>query len=139
MDSSANDESNRPDGQEAALAAGFVGACLDDCRARLQAIEDQQSRIEGALGTIRSVVIQIRDQAQPERLKKQWFSPAEAAEILGKRPFTVREWCRLGRINARKRPGGRGGTTEWEVSAEEIERYKNHGLLPIPNRRISSG
>jgi Helix-turn-helix domain len=67
-----------------------------------------------------------------QRTVKQWYTPVEVAEILGRKPFTVREWCRLGRINARKRPTGRGDADEWEISHDEVERYRNHGLLPIP-------
>lgn len=65
---------------------------------------------------------------------KEWYSPKEVAELLGKASFTVQEWCRLGRVNARKRPTGRGDAKEWEISLEEIERYKNHGLLPTPTK-----
>lgn len=64
--------------------------------------------------------------------ERKSYSPAEAAEELSRKPYTVREWCRLGRINAKKRPTGRGDAEEWEISAEEVERIRNHGLLPIP-------
>ena len=61
---------------------------------------------------------------------KEWFSTKEAAEILKRSCFTVREWCRLGRVNAEKRTCGRGTDSEWMLSADEIERIRNYGLLP---------
>jgi hypothetical protein len=138
MESIVNDGVGRVDEREAARAAGALGKCFDDHRARLYAIELRQQRIETLLDSIQSIVTQIRNDSSGH-LKKNWYSPAEAAKILGKRPYTVREWCRFGRINARKRAGGRGDAAEWEVSVEEIERYRDHGLLPIPKRRFSSG
>lgn len=77
---------------------------------------------------------EIQELLLDKTTRKEFYSPAEVAEIVGKKPLTVREWCRLKRINARKRPIGRGDTDEWEISHEEIERYKNHGLLPIPTK-----
>ena len=62
---------------------------------------------------------------------KERYTVAEAAELLGKRPFTIREWCRLKRIHAEKRRCGRGRTSEWVIARSEIERYMNDGLLPI--------
>ena len=35
-----------------------------------------------------------------ERTVKEWYSTAEAGKLLGKAEFTVREWCRLGRLHA---------------------------------------
>lgn len=68
------------------------------------------------------------------RADKESYSPAEVAQILGKKPYTVREWCRLSRINATKRECGRGASEEWEVSHNELERIKAHGLLPFPTK-----
>jgi hypothetical protein len=62
---------------------------------------------------------------------KEWYSTGEAAQTLDRDPWTVREWCRLGRINAQKRACGRGLSFEWIISHEEIQRYRNYGLLPI--------
>ncbi len=70
-----------------------------------------------------------------QRTIKEWYSTDEVAEILGKAPFTVREWCRLSRVNAKKRETGRGNALEWVVSHDELERIRNHGLLPIPTFR----
>ena len=75
--------------------------------------------------------IDALDQQRPE---KEYYSTAEVAEMLGKRPYTVREWCRLRRIDASKREVGRGDAEEWEISHEELARYRNHGLLPIPTK-----
>lgn len=63
---------------------------------------------------------------------KEWYTVSEAAKILRKARFTVREWARLGRINAMKRPSGRGKASEWMIAHREIERIQNKGLLP-PN------
>lgn len=69
-----------------------------------------------------------------QRTPKELYSTSEVAELLGKSDFTVREWCRLGRVNAEKRLCGRGTTQEWIVSAVELERIRNEGLLPDSNR-----
>ncbi len=74
------------------------------------------------------------DTAAQLPVEKSHYTPAEAAELLGRRPYTVREWCRFQRIHAAKRPTGRGDSCEWEISHEEIERIKSHGLLPPPER-----
>jgi transposase len=59
----------------------------------------------------------------------------EAASMLGKSSYTVREWCRHGQVNAAKRAERRGGAALWSISAEEVKRYKNEGLLAIdPDR-----
>ena len=49
------------------------------------------SRIEAVLERIAS-----------QKATKEWYTTSEAAEILEKAEFTVREWCRLGRIHAKK-------------------------------------
>lgn len=66
-----------------------------------------------------------------ERSAKDWYSTAEVAMILGKAEFTVREWCRLGRLKAQKRGSGRGKFCAWVVSHEEVLRYRREGLRPV--------
>ncbi|REJ93825.1 MAG: helix-turn-helix domain-containing protein [Planctomycetota bacterium] len=70
-----------------------------------------------------------------QQVQKDWYTTDEVAEILDKAPFTVREWCRLGRVDADKRASGRGSTQEWIISHEELQRIRNHGLLPLPTLR----
>jgi DNA-directed RNA polymerase specialized sigma24 family protein len=67
-----------------------------------------------------------------EQRAKEWYTTAEAAQILGRAEFTVREWCRLGRVRAGKRKCGRGQSQEWVIAHAELERIKNEGLLPLP-------
>jgi hypothetical protein len=80
------------------------------------------------LDTIESMLNALRGQ----QLTKDWYSISEVAELLGKAPFTVREWCRNRRIHAEKRPCGRGKSREWMVSHQELVRIRNEGLRPIP-------
>ncbi len=65
-----------------------------------------------------------------QRTVKDWYSTAEVAKLLGKAEFTVREWCRLGRVRAQKKKCGRGVSSEWIISHEEVTRVGNEGLLP---------
>ena len=63
------------------------------------------------------------------RQDKEWYTTHEVAALLSRAEFTVREWCRLGRIRAAKRRSGRGGHRAWVISAEELARYEREGLL----------
>ena len=61
---------------------------------------------------------------------RQWYSTGEFAKAAGKAEFTIREYCRLGRLRARKRQSGRGAHTSWSISHDELQRYQQEGLLP---------
>ena len=69
-----------------------------------------------------------------QRAVKEWYSTAEVAGILGRAEFTVREWCRLGRVRAEKKKSGRGQASEWIISHAELTRIRNEGLLPEPRQ-----
>jgi hypothetical protein len=62
---------------------------------------------------------------------RDWYSTDEVAEILGKARFTIREWCRLGRVRCRKKNSGRGKHQSWVISDEELRRIQREGLLPL--------
>lgn len=87
-----------------------------------------ESRVLERLDRLESLLHELVQQ----RAVKDWYSEQEAAELLGRAEFTVREWCRLGRVNARKRACGRGLTQEWMISHAELERIRNEGLLSQP-------
>lgn len=57
------------------------------------------------------------------------YSVDEAATLLGKNPYTVREWCRNGQVNATKSAERRGAASLWRISAKEIARYRNEGRV----------
>jgi hypothetical protein len=84
-----------------------------------QEILQRLDRIEMALNTIID-----------QRTIKDLYTTAEVACILGKAEFTVREWCRLGRVLAEKRQCGRGTSKEWIISHAELQRIRNEGLRP---------
>ncbi len=67
--------------------------------------------------------------------QREWYTVEEAAKRMTRAPFTVREWCREGRIHARKRLERRGGAVLWNISASEIARIKDQGLLPPDSDR----
>jgi len=63
---------------------------------------------------------------------KEWYTTAEMAKLLDRTEYTCREWCRQGRIIAKKKSCGRGKGGEWLVSHGELLRLRNEGLLPFP-------
>jgi hypothetical protein len=98
---------------------------------RLERVEAERiERTEAALATLSrqqaALAALVRRQAS-----KEFYSTAEAAEALGKAEFTVREWCRHGRVRAEKKGSGRGKHQAWVISHDELRRYQREGLLPI--------
>jgi excisionase family DNA binding protein len=88
-------------------------------------LRDRLERIEGKL-----------DQLLETQLVRDYYTTAQAAAYLGLAEFTVREWCRLGRLRAEKRRSGRGAHYQWVISRAELLRYEREGLLPV--QRIPS-
>ena len=82
-------------------------------------IEDRLDKIESLLTSL------VERQSV-----KDYYEVEEFARLLGKAPFTVREWARLGRIRAEKRMSGRGAFASWVISHDELLRYQREGLLP---------
>ena len=67
--------------------------------------------------------------------QREWYSPEELAAMVGRAAYTVRKWCREGRLRARKRACGRGRHLAWEIHAGELWHYCEHGLRPTAGRQ----
>ncbi len=73
------------------------------------------------------------EEVQPKQVRT-FYSVTEFAELVDKSEYTVREWCRLYRINAEKCNSGHGDSKAWKISADKLTRYKGHGLLLRPTK-----
>jgi hypothetical protein len=101
----------------------------------LNLLTNLQASIDGVRDELGTLSAELRAKPSAPAEPRQWYTVEEAASLLGKRPYTVREWCRHGQINAAKRTERRGKAALWSVSAEEIARYRDEGLLPLdPDR-----
>jgi excisionase family DNA binding protein len=110
------DAKGNPAGDKAAPATR-----LDPLSGHIESLVERLGRIEEMLASLVERE-QVRDH----------YSTEEVGRLVGKAEFTVREWCRLGRIRATKKHSGRGKHAGWVVSHEEILRYRKEGLLPQP-------
>lgn len=100
-----------------------------------QPIGEQLRVLLESVGRLTDGLAEIRDLLVDRPRNKEWYSTHEVAEILAKRPYTVRNWCRMGRVRAEKIESGRGVDGEWRISHEELTRIRNEGLLPLFPRR----
>jgi hypothetical protein len=91
---------------------------------------DGEDAIDTRLGRIEAMLAVLVDR----ETVRDWYTTDEFARLVGKAEFTVREWCRLGRVNAEKRGSGRGKFCSWVVSHAELQRYRREGLLPCRRR-----
>lgn len=93
---------------------------------QFQLVLDRLDRIEATLSLLAE-----------KQSSKEWYATDELARVLGKAEFTVREWCRLGRMRAEKRMSGRGAFPAWVVSHQELLRYQREGLLPLRREGVA--
>jgi hypothetical protein len=62
---------------------------------------------------------------------RQWYTTRQFGHAVGKSEFTIREYCRLGRLKAEKRQSGRGAYPQWVLSHAELLRFQHEGLLAV--------
>ena len=60
--------------------------------------------------------------------QQDWYATDEFARLVHRSEFTIRQWCRQGRIEARKKGSGRGAHAAWAISHEELGRFRREGL-----------
>lgn len=95
----------------------------------MQTLVETIERLAERVEQMESAVTQLVQQ----RSVKDWYTTAEVAALLGKAEYTVREWCRQGRVSAVKASNGRG----WLISHEELCRIRNgERPLPIPKHEL---
>lgn len=84
-------------------------------------MNDRFERLE----TMLTEILSRLDKLQPAAPHKDYWSPEDLAAALGRKPFTVREWCRLRRINAEKERYSR----LWRIPDSEAQRLLAGGGL----------
>jgi hypothetical protein len=96
--------------------------------ARFKTLLERLRALEASLTTIESTVA-AKESAQAP-LPREYYSVPEFATEVKRGEYTVREWCRMGRIHAEKCDSGRGDAKGWKIPASELQRFLDHGLLP---------
>lgn len=101
---------------------------------RIHSLEQCLQKMASRMEQMETVLLEVHNAATTQQTVKEAYTTHEVAKILGRKPYTVREWCRLQRVNAEKALCGRGCEEEWRISHEELLRIQNEGLLPVPER-----
>lgn len=104
-------------------ATEFRSGTGTDYREPGTTVEERLERIEELL------TILVERQAV-----KEYYTTEEFARMVGKAEFTVREYCRLGRLQAVKQGTGRGRFFTWAIPHAEYLRFQKDGLLPEARR-----
>ena len=73
----------------------------------------------------------LLDELVERQSVKDFYEVKEFAHMVGRAPFTCRQWCRLGRINAEKKTSGRGAHASWVIAHTELLRFRRDGLLRL--------
>ena len=110
------------------------GSADADSDGRIESLEASVKELASRLARIESVLCDLHELVTNRQTTKDSYTTQEVAKILDKKPYTVREWCRLQRVNAFKAMCGRGCEEEWRITHEELLRIQNEGLLPPPER-----
>lgn len=102
-----------------------------DVAALLTVISTALESLADRIGGIEAMLQELHASNERQAVEKEFYTTAEIAKLLGKRPYTVREWCRLCRVRAERTHAGRGHYDEWRIAHAELVRLQNEGLLPV--------
>jgi hypothetical protein len=97
--------------------------------ARFTRLLERLRALESSLTTIEQSVTHQSESAPS--IPRAYYATQEFGDLVGRSEYTVREWCRLARINAEKADSGRGDAKSWKIPVAELQRYRDHGLLPM--------
>src|SRR5437870_1445503 len=75
----------------------------DDLAEWHRAVREQIDHLGERLGGMEPTLRELHDLVSSQSTVKDWYSTVELANLLDKAEFTVREWCRRGRIHAQKK------------------------------------
>ncbi len=100
-----------------------------------QAAAPSEHTLLEAITETQALQREVRDLLLKQRTIKDFYTTAELATLLGKAEFTVREWCRNGRVHGQKQGSGRGKHQAWVISHVELQRLQREGLLPVVEPR----
>ena len=70
---------------------------------------------------------------------KEWYSTDEVSKHLGRAEFTVREWCRLGRVRAKRRAAGAASTSRGSSPTRSCSAVPAGGALAPQSTGLNFG
>ena len=97
---------------------------------RFERLCERIAALEGGVAAIEQLLSATAQALDKPKTPREFYSVPEFAALVGRNVYTVREWCRLERINAEKCDSGRGDAKNWKIPTAELQRYRDHGLLP---------
>ncbi|TWT86724.1 hypothetical protein Mal64_35530 [Pseudobythopirellula maris] len=111
-----------PNGAYSAIDYRWFDDRFAGLRERLLALEESLASLEQKAAE--------NDEPRRPPETREYYSVPEFAGLVGRGEYTVREWCRMARVHAEKCDSGRGEAKSWKIPAGELQRYRDHGLLP---------